>query len=140
MSLPRATLTDFMAACRDDFRTHHVELIYGTIRAIRGDDETFLPWAHGDRACVVFNLHVRHHPAGIAKAGEDFRRIIDRALERGGSFYLTYHCWATAEQIVAAHPRFLDFLHAKLADDPGERVQSQWYRRCRSLFSADIRT
>jgi hypothetical protein len=77
--LPRDRLIDFMAACRDDFRTHAVELVCGTIRAIRKDDETFLPWAHRDRACVVFNLHVRHDAAGIAKAGEDFRRIIGRS-------------------------------------------------------------
>jgi FAD/FMN-containing dehydrogenase len=139
VSLPRDTLIDFMAACRDDFRTHRVELIYGTIRAIRHDDETLLPWAQGDRACVVFNLHVRHHAAGVAKAREDFRRIIDRALERGGSFYLTYHRWATREQLLAAHPRLPEFLHAKLAEDPDERFQSQWYRHCRRLLQAEAR-
>jgi len=138
--LPRDTLIDFMAACRDDFRTHAVELIYGTVRAIKKDDETFLPWAHGDRACVIFNLHVRHDDAGIAKARQDFRRIIDRALERAGSFYLTYHRWATREQLLAAHPRFLEFLHAKLTADPQERFQSQWYRHCRDLFQAEVYT
>lgn len=136
--LPWDRLVDFMAACRDDFRTHAVEFIYGTIRAIMRDDESFLPWAHGDRACVVFNLHVRHDATGIAKAQQDFRRIIDRALESGGSFYLTYHRWATREQLLAAHPRLLDFLQAKLAADPEERFQSQWYRHCRDLFRAEL--
>jgi hypothetical protein len=130
--LPRARLLDFMAACRRDFRTHRVALIYGTIRAIRRDDETFLPWAAGDRACVVFNLHVGHTDAGLAKARRDFRRIIDRALERGGSFYLTYHRWATPDQLLAGYPRFIDFLRAKRAADPEERFQSQWYRHWRA--------
>lgn len=131
--LPRGALVDFMAACRDDFRTHAVELIYGTVRAIKRDDETFLPWAQGDRACVIFNLHVRHDAAGMAKARQDFRRIIDRAIERAGSFYLTYHRWATRDQLLAAHPSFPAFLQAKLAADPEERFQSQWYRHCRDL-------
>jgi FAD/FMN-containing dehydrogenase len=129
--VPRNRLVDFMAACRDDFRTHDVALVYGTIRAVRADCETFLPWAPGDRACVVFNLCVRHDPTGLAKARRDFRRIIDRALERGGSFYLTYHRWATTEQLRAGHPRFPEFLRAKLAADPEERFQSEWYRHWR---------
>ena len=131
--LRRDGLLEFMDACRTDFRAHDVALIYGTVRAIREDRETSLPWASGDRACVVFNLCVRHDPAGIAKARRDFRRIIDRAIERDGSFYLTYHRWATAEQLLAAHPRFPDFLRAKLIADPEERFQSQWYRHWRHL-------
>jgi FAD/FMN-containing dehydrogenase len=132
--LPRAGLIDFMAACRDDFRTHDVELIYGTVRVTKRDDETFLPWAAGDRACIVFNLHIRHTAAGIAKAKRDFRRIIDRALERGGSFYLAYHRWATPDQLLAGHPKFIEFLRAKLTVDPAERFQSQWYRHWRDLL------
>ncbi len=134
--LPPDRLLDFMAACRDDFRRHGVALVYGTIRVIRRDDETFLPWATGDRACVIFNLHIRHDADGIATAQRDFRRIIDRAVERGGSFYLTYHRWATREQLLAAHPRFPAFLRAKLAADPGERFQSEWYRHWRDLLRA----
>jgi FAD/FMN-containing dehydrogenase len=132
--VPPRRLLDFMAACRDDFRRHDVALIYGTVRVVRRDHETFLPWAPQDRACVVFNLHVQHDPAGIATAQHDFRRIIDHALARGGSFYLTYHRCATPGQLVAGHPRFLAFLRAKLAIDPDERFQSQWYRHWRDLL------
>ncbi len=132
--VPRIHLTDFMRACRDDFRRHDVEFIYGTIRVIEPDDESFLPWAQGNRACIIFNLHVRHDPPGLIKAQTDFRRIIDRALERGGSFFLTYHRWATREQMLAGHPRFLDFLQEKQRFDPKERFQSEWYRHWKSVF------
>jgi len=132
--LPRKELTSFMRACAEDFRRHGVEFIYGTIRVIEPDDETFLPWAQGNRACVIFNLHVEHSPPGLARARDDFRRIIDRALERGGSFYLTYHRWATTEQVLAGHPRFLEFLAAKRAFDPKNVFQSDWYRHWSELF------
>lgn len=135
--VPRKELTGFMRACAEDFRLHGVEFIYGTIRVIEPDDETFLPWAQGNRACIIFNLHVEHSPAGLARARDDFRRIIDRALERGGSFYLTYHRWATAEQMLAGHPRFLEFLEAKRALDPGNVFQSDWYRHWTTLFRRD---
>ena len=84
-----------------------IDIIYGTIRVIEPDDETVLAWARQRWACIVFNLHVEHTAEGIAKAAADFRRLIDRAMELGGSYYLTYHRWADARQLVAvpsAHP------------------------------------
>jgi hypothetical protein len=38
-------LKDFLDEVRDDFRKNTVELIYGTVRLIERDDESFLPWA-----------------------------------------------------------------------------------------------
>ena len=93
--VPRPALPEFMRAVRADARQHGVDIIYGTIRIIEEDDETVLAWARERWACVVFNLHVDHTPEGIATAGADFRRLIDRAIELGGSYYLTYHRWAT---------------------------------------------
>ena len=126
--VPRDRLTDFMQACKDDFREHAVDFIYGTIRLIEEDEETLLPWARRPYACIVVNLHVRHDEAGIAKARTDFRRLIDRALERGGSFFLTYHRWATREQLLRAYPELPAFVTAKDALDPEQRFQSDWFR------------
>jgi hypothetical protein len=127
-----------MADVADDFRTHGTPVIYGTVRLIERDDETGLAWARQPWACVVFNLHVDHTPAGIESAVEAFRRLIDRALVRGGSYYLTYHRWATKEQVEAAYPRFIEFLREKLRCDPDERFQSAWYRHYREMFSDDL--
>lgn len=80
--VPRARLSDFMVAVAEDGRRHAMDVIYGTIRLIAQDGETFLPWARQDYACVIFNLRVEHSDAGIAKAQSDFQRLIDRALER----------------------------------------------------------
>ncbi len=60
----------------------------------------------------------------------------DLALARGGSFYLTYHRFARRDQILRAHPRIGDFLARKLAYDPEERFQSEWYRSLRESFAA----
>ena len=76
-----------------------------------------------------------HTDEGIAKAEDDFRRIIDRVIEYQGSFFLTYHRWATREQVAACYPRFPEFLEAKLKYDPDRRFQSDWYRHYAGLFS-----
>jgi FAD/FMN-containing dehydrogenase len=133
--VPRSRLADFMAEAAADFRRHRVDLIYGTVRLIRRDDETFLAWARDDWACVIFNLHVRHDADGLARSADAFRRLIDMAMRRGGSYYLTYHRHATRAQVEACHPRFREFLALKLEHDPEERFQSDWYRHHKNLLA-----
>lgn len=135
--VPRTSLASFLARARDDFRRHRVALIYGTIRLIEPDKESFLAWAREPWACIIFNLHVVHTGNGRRKAAADFRRLIDRALEFGGSYYLTYHRFAGRQQVEACHPRFAEFLGRKRQHDPDERFQSDWYRHHCAMF-ADV--
>jgi FAD/FMN-containing dehydrogenase len=134
--VPRATLTAFMTKAAELLRAGRAPVIYGTIRLIERDEESFLAWAREPWACIIFNLHVVHTPAGLAQAEAAFRGLIDLALANGGSFFLTYHRWATREQIEAAHPRFREFLRHKEALDPTGLFTSDWYRHHRALFGS----
>jgi FAD/FMN-containing dehydrogenase len=136
--VPRERLLAFMETARADFRAHATDLIYGTIRLIEKDSESFMAWARERSACVVFNLHVAHDAVGIEKAKRDFRRLIDRAIEHGGSYYLTYHAWATREQVLACYPQFPEFLRLKLKYDRAETFQSNWYRHYKEVFASNI--
>lgn len=129
--VPRPRLADFMADAAKDLRANGAEVIYGTIRLIERDTESVLAWAREPWACVIFNLHVVHTAAGIERAAAAFRALIDRAIERGGSYFLTYHRWATRNQLEAAHPRIAAFLRLKRKHDPVGRFQSDWYRHYR---------
>lgn len=131
----RSDLGALMSALATDFRRHDVQVIYGTIRLIEKDAESFLAWAKRDYVCVVMNLHVDHHPQGISKSAEDFRRIIDRAIGLGGSYFLTYHRWATRFQVESCYPQMERFLELKRRYDPEEVFQSDWYRHHRRLFA-----
>jgi FAD/FMN-containing dehydrogenase len=133
--VPRDALSDFLETVRRDFRRHSVELIYGTVRLIRRDEESFLNWAKEDYACVVFNLHTEHSAAGIRKAQTDFRRLITRAIDTGGNYYLTYHRWATRQQVETCYPQLPEFLSLKRKYDPTEIFQSDWYRYYRKMFN-----
>lgn len=133
--VPRNDLVTFFDEVRQDMLRFKMDLVYGVVRWIEEDAETFLPWARQPYACVIFNLNVRHNEAGRFKARSDFRRLIDRALAHGGSYYLTYHRHARREQIEAAHPRFAEMLAEKEARDPKGIWNSDWYRHHRKLFS-----
>jgi len=131
---PLRSLSDFLEQVRKDFRENKVELIYGTIRLIKQDDESFLAWAREDFACVIFNLHIEHSFDGLEKAKLDFQKLIDRSIEFSGSFYLTYHRWATKKQILACYPQFADFLRLKIKFDASEVFQSDWYCYFKKMF------
>lgn len=130
----RDRLPTFMAAVRDDAREHGFDIVYGTVRLIERDTESVLAWARESWACVVFNIHVDHTSDGVAKAADHFRRLIDRAIEQNGSYYLTYHRWATADQVRQCHPRILEFLTRKREHDPAGVFQSDWYRHHSDLL------
>jgi FAD/FMN-containing dehydrogenase len=133
--VPRSQLVRFMADVRDDFRLNGVDFIYGTLRLIAAEQETALPWARQDWACVIFNLHIDHRPQDIERASAHFRRLIDHALRYGGSYFLTYHRFASAAQVEAAHPCIRKFLSRKKDFDPAGVFQSDWYRHLVELLA-----
>ena len=133
--VPRARLAAFMEEVRADFRRNAVNLIYGTIRLIEPDDESFLAWAREPYACIIFNLHTEHTPEGKEHSAAAFRRLIDLGIRHGGSYYLTYHRYATREQVERCYPQFPEFLKLKKQYDPQERFQSDWYRHYRAMFA-----
>ena len=133
--VPLDRLEALLAGAREDFRRNAVDVIYGTVRLIERDDESFLAWARHRSACVIFNLHTTHTPAGLAHAADAFRRLIDLAIAQNGSYYLTYHRHARRDQVLACHPALPEFLRRKLAYDPAECFQSSWYRWYRDLLA-----
>src|SRR5205085_11397590 len=125
--VPRTSLADFLKHAAELLQSNRTIVIYGTVRLIEKDDDSFLAWAKKPYACVIFNLLTRHTPETIEASARSFRGLIDLAIARGGSYYLTYHRFATAEQVTACYPEFKHFLELKRKYDPTECFQSEWY-------------
>ena len=134
--VPRPKLAEFMLAAGEELRRRKENVVYGTVRLIERDDESYLAWAKQPYACVIFNLHVEHSDAGQIRAADSFRALIDLAAARDGSYYLTYHRWARREQVERCHPHFASFLSEKKRFDPRRRFQSEWYRHYEAMFAS----
>ncbi len=132
--VPTTSIGEFFGRARALLRATGVENIYGTIRLIRRDTTSVLAWARDDWACVIFNLRTHHSAQGLARSTAAARGLIDAAADLGGSFYLTYHRWATREQVERCHPRIHEFLEAKRQWDPTGVFQSTWWRHMAALF------
>jgi hypothetical protein len=132
--VPRADLHTFLRRAAGVLRSFEAPVTYGTVRLIQQDNESFLRWANQDYACVIFNLLTPETIVGRQRTAGAFRQLYDVALEMDGSFYLTYHAYATREQVEAAYPQMPKFLERKRDYDPSERFQSNWYRHMKTLF------
>ena len=133
--VPRPRLVDFLAEAAGLMKEGKTPIIYGTVRLIEKDEESLLAWARQPYACIIFNLLTAHTPEGKENSKKAFCALIDLAAARGGSFYLTYHRFATRQQVTAAYPQFSRFLDLKKQYDPQERFQSDWYRHYAKLFA-----
>lgn len=136
--VPRTALVQFMEEARLALREQKANVIYGTVRLIEKDDESFLRWARQSWACVIFNLHVTHDDAGIAAAARAFRTLIDLGIHYDGSYYLTYHRWATRKQVEICYPQMPEFLARKRQYDSEEVFQSNWYTHMKNHFSGAL--
>ncbi|MDA8017745.1 MAG: FAD-binding oxidoreductase [Thermoanaerobaculia bacterium] len=132
--VPRGHLERFLTSAANELRRRAADVIYGTVRLIERDTDSFLAWARRPWACVVLNLHVDRGAAGREVAAGHFRALIDLARELGGSYFLTYHRWATRDQVEDCHPRFRAFLDAKRRLDPAGTLWSDWYEHHLRLF------
>lgn len=126
--VPPESLVEFLRAAAKLLVEHETPVVYGTIRLIQPDRDTILAWARSRFACVIFNLHVDHADESLRRAAEAFRSLIDLAIGLGGSFYLTYHRFATPQQIGHCYPHIHEFFEMKRTLDPGDVFQSDWYR------------
>ena len=130
--VPLPRLAEFMHAAAEELVRRRADVIYGTIRLIEQDDETFLHWAKRTYACIVFNLHFEHSEQGVDKVADDLRCLIDLATERDGSYFLTYNRFATPEQLTHCYPQFGEFLRLKRQYDPDGVFSSDWHRAYQS--------
>jgi FAD/FMN-containing dehydrogenase len=133
--VPRVAFPQFMRDIAKYLCRENANLIYGTVRIVERDDETFLPWASNRFACVVLNIHTNHTVEGVANSARLFQTLIDMAIVHGGSYYLTYHKFATRAQVERCYPRFPEFLNLKQKYDPLEIFQSDWYRHYKGGFA-----
>ena len=133
--VPRAQLIPFLEDARRLLLTAELPLIYGTIRFIEQDKDSFLAWAKKRYACVIFTPHTSGEAGALHKTGETCRQLMRAASKKGGSFYLTYNRFATRDDVESAYPQFGEFLTLKKKYDPLETLQSDWYRHYKALHA-----
>ena len=117
--LPPENLEGFLASCRTAIPSSRQDLLNVTLRYVQEDRLSTLAYARGTRIAAVMLFSQRMTRADDEDMGVLTRRLVDAALDAGGSYYLPYRLHARRDQLARAYPRLEEFLAGKRRYDPG---------------------
>lgn len=128
--VPRGTLAAFFEGIRPLLeRRPNIDLLNITVRDVKKDDTTALPYAREDVFAVVMFFNQKRTPEAETAMQEVTRELIDITLETGGTYYLPYRLHATSEQFARAYPAAKEFFEEKRRRDPDDLFSNAWYSR-----------
>lgn len=116
--IPLEHAHSFVKKMKKILEDNQVNLINCTLRFVKKDSSSFLPYAQQDCAAFVLFLPLENSAQAFNATGAWTRTLIDTALEHKGTFYLPYQCFATREQVCTAYPQFDALMELKKKYDP----------------------
>ena len=125
--LPPERLGAFVGEARRILRRHDVDLINVTLRDVRADRETALPYARRDVIAAVMLFHLVPTETADATMAAATRELIDAALALGGTYYLPYRPHATRAQFERAYPMARTFFATKARVDPDTLFRTRFF-------------
>jgi len=117
--LPPEHLEAFLAACRTAIPASRQDLLNITLRYVQADPTSVLAYARERRVAAVMLFSQRLTRADDEDMATLTQRLVDAALDVGGSYYLPYRLHARRDQLARAYPRLEEFQAGKRRHDPG---------------------
>jgi FAD/FMN-containing dehydrogenase len=126
--IPRDKLVPFVDGLREIVRTTHTSLLNASVRVVHREDNV-LTYAPTDMFAVVLYVNQPTTVEGNDAMRTQTRETIDLALGVGGTFFLPYQLYYTAEQVQQAYPQIDAFFAAKRQYDPQGLLTNTFYER-----------
>jgi hypothetical protein len=107
-----------------------MNVLSSTVRYVAPNDTPALAYAARKATFAVIQMsNVPLSSEGQAQAEQVTRQLVDAALEYGGTYYLTYQLYPTADQLHRAYPKARRAFERKRFYDPDEIFTSQFYEK-----------
>jgi FAD/FMN-containing dehydrogenase len=100
---------DFIKACQDVIPASYQQLLNVTVRYVDTDKDSVLAYATEPRIASVMLFSQEKTERGEADMAWMTRRLIERVLALGGSYYLPYRPHASLDQFKRAYPKAAEF-------------------------------
>ncbi len=128
--VPVESFVSFMDRFREILLAGEMNVLSATVRYVTPNSTPALAYApHGDVFAIIQMSNVGLSADAQAHAEAVTRQLVEAALEHGGTYYLTYQLYPTAEQLQRAYPNAGHALERKRFYDPDEMFTSQFYER-----------
>jgi hypothetical protein len=113
--------------------------VLGRMEARRAlpEDVTLLRWARREYVTLRIEFHARPTLGASVAAAQLRYRLIDLAIEAGGSFMPAWLPAATRAQAEACYPMLGEFLAEKRRLDPDDRAGTTWARGVHRVWRAE---
>jgi len=128
--VPTHAFVPFMDEFRRILVDGKMDVISSTVRYVRANDETYLAYAPHEDAFAIIQMST----VGLDRESQDHaervtQQLVDAALRFGGSYYLTYQLYPTADQLRRAYPNAPLVFRKKRELDPGELFSNHFYEK-----------
>ncbi|MCQ6557786.1 FAD-binding oxidoreductase [Paenibacillus mendelii] len=127
--IPVDRFLPFVDGLRRIVREDELNLLNVTIRYVPKNKEAMLSYAGHDSYAFVLLFNTKRTAPALQRMELSTRRLIDLALEQGGTYYLPYQLYGTTRQIKEAYPNIDAFYVAKRVWDPGLLFMNELYAR-----------
>jgi hypothetical protein len=126
--VPVENFVPFMDRFREILLAGKMNVISSTVRYVAPNATPLLAYAPTRPAFAIIQMStVGLSPAAQAHTRDVTRQLVDAAIELGGTYYLTYQLYPTAEQLHRAYPNARRAFERKRFVDPDELFSSQFY-------------
>jgi decaprenylphospho-beta-D-ribofuranose 2-oxidase len=120
----------FMDRFREILLTGRMNVLSSTVRYVTPNATPALAYAPRRAAFAIIQMsNVPLSPEGQARTAAVTQRLVDAAIENGGTYYLTYQLYPTPEQLHRAYPNARHAFERKRFYDPEELFTSQFYQK-----------
>jgi hypothetical protein len=126
--VPVGSFVPFMDRFREILVAGKMNVLSSTVRYVTPNATPALAYTPRREAFAIIQMsNVGLTPGEQAHAADVTRRLVDAAIEFGGTYYLTYQLYPTAEQLHRAYPNARHAFERKRFYDPGEVFTNQFY-------------
>ena len=128
--VPIENFVPFMDRFREILVGGKMNVLSSTVRYVTPNATPALAYAPRRPAFAIIQMsNVGLSPDAQAHAEAVTRQLVDAALEHGGTYYLTYQLYPTADQLHRAYPNARHAFVRKRFYDPDETFTNQFYER-----------
>lgn len=128
--VPIDNFVPFMDRFREILLAGEMNVLSSTVRYVAPNDTPALAYAPRREAFAIIQMsNVELSPDEQAHAEAVTQQLVDAALEHGGTYYLTYQLYPTADQLHRAYPKARYAFERKRFYDPDERFMNRFYEK-----------
>jgi len=124
--IPRENIVAYVNDLRVLVKERKINMLNASVRVVN-KERGLLTYAPEEAFSIVLFINQPITEKGNEKMRADTKALIDLTHRHGGTFFLPYQTYYTAEQLRTSYPNLDAFLDLKKKYDPEQRIQSRFY-------------